>query len=82
MSRFIWNPKLEAKRAALEAEATSLLRADTRRRKAAHQPKPKSTPPSPELRAPGCVPLHDLRRALRSKNPGNGRAGTKSSRSV
>jgi len=73
-----WNPRLEAKRAALEAEATALLRADTRRRRAAYQPKPKSTPPSPPLPASGWVPLHDLRRALRRKT-GNGRAGTKSS---
>lgn len=33
MSYLIWNPKLEAKRAALEAQATALLRADARRRR-------------------------------------------------
>jgi hypothetical protein len=74
MSRFIWNPKLEAKRAALEADATALLRADARRRKAAHRPKSKPTRQSPPPASGGWMPLQDLRRALRSKT-GNGRAG-------
>jgi hypothetical protein len=67
--------RTEAKRAGLEAEATALLRADARRRKAAHRPKPKPKPtPTPTPPASGWMPLQNLRRALRSKT-GNGRAG-------
>ena len=79
MIRFpTWNPQLKQNALRLKLKATALLRADTRRRRAAQQPKPKSTSPSPELPTSGWMPLSNLRRALRS-NHGNGRAGTKSS---
>lgn len=77
MGRTSWNPKLEARRAALEAEATALLRVDTRRQQAAERSKLKlkaKASPSP-LTPVGWVPLADLARAMRSKNSGNERTG-------
>jgi hypothetical protein len=61
------NSKLAAKRAQFERQATALLRADARRRKATRQPKPKPTAPSSLPPVSSWMPLADLGAALRAK---------------
>jgi hypothetical protein len=73
MRRNFRNFELEARRDALEREATALLRADARRQKAARQPKPKAPKPS-SMPMTGWMPLAFLQRALRQIS-GNGRTG-------
>jgi hypothetical protein len=75
MRRNFRNFELEARRDALEREATALLRADARRM-AARQPKLKPKAPAPPLMPmTGWMPLASLQRALRQRNSGNGRTG-------
>jgi hypothetical protein len=73
MRRNFRNFELEARRDALEREATALLRADARRQKAARQPKPKAPKPS-SMPMTGWMPLASLQRSLRQIS-GNGRTG-------